>query len=207
MKTWMLTGVVIRGYLQTIESEGLLAKVRPLVPDSTRALIDKPPLVISTVSGTVLDDLLVAVERVQGRTAPRKIARKTAGQFFGPVLKSLLQTTLTMFGSSPSALLDRMGGLSSLMVKDVEFRFQESAEAHGTLTLVFPSPPPPATLTAWEGICEFLFDFCRLRGTVGAHRSLDGGRRCEIDVSWGEALDAVPQPAKVLEQHGRYGNG
>jgi len=200
----MLTGVVIRGYLQTIESEGLLGKVRELVPASTRALIDRPPLVISTVSGTVLDDLLVAVERVKGRSAPRKIARKTAGQFFGPVLKSLLQTTLTMFGSTPSALLERMGGLSSLMVKDVEFRFAETSEAHGTLTIVFPSAPPAATLTAWEGICEFLFDFCRLRGTVSVHRALDGGRRCEIDVSWGDAVEAVPGAAKVLEQHGGY---
>lgn len=191
MKTWMLTGVVIRGYLQTIESEGLLGKVRELVPESTRAMIDRPPLVISTVSGTVLDDLLVAVERVRGRTAPRKIARKTAGQFFGPVLKSLLQTTLAMFGSSPSALLERMGGLTSLMVKEVDFGFEETAEAHGTLTLVFPSPPPTATLTAWEGICEFVFDFCQLRGTVAVHRSLDSGRRCEIDVSWGEALGTV----------------
>jgi hypothetical protein len=191
LKTWMLTGVVIRGYLQTIESEGLLGKVRELVPESTRAMIDKPPLVISTVSGTVLDDLLVAVERVRGRTAPRKVARKTAGQFFGPVLKSLLQTTLAMFGSSPDALLDRMSGLSSLMVKEVDFGFEKTSKSSGTLTLLFPSAPPTATLSAWEGICDFLFDFCGVRGTVAAHRAVDGGRRCEIDVSWGEAPQAT----------------
>jgi hypothetical protein len=198
----MLTGVVIRGYLQTIESEGLLGRVRELVPEATRAMIDRPPLVVSTVSGTVLDDLLVAVERLRGRTAPRKIARQTAGQFFGPVLKSLLQTTLTMFGSSPNALLERMGGLSSLMVKEVSFGFEETSEAHGTLSLLFPSAPPAATLTAWEGICEFLFDFCRRRGTVAAHRALDGGRRCEIDVSWGEVVDA----AAALEREQQRGS-
>jgi hypothetical protein len=89
------------------------------------------------------------------------------------------------------------------MVKEVDFGFEKTSDNGGTLTLVFPSAPPTATLTAWEGICEFLFDFCRLRGTVSGHRSLDGGRRGEIDLYWGEALEIVGERAQGLEQNHR----
>ncbi|MGE5048018.1 MAG: hypothetical protein ACM3PC_05595 [Deltaproteobacteria bacterium] len=186
----MLTGIVIRGYVQTLEREGLLPGVRAAVPESTRKLIDKPPLVVSTVSGTVLDDLLVAVERQRGPSGPRAVARSTAHESFGPVLKPLLQGTMRMFGLSPAALLSRAGQLSALMVREVDFDYRPADEAAGTLTALFPSAPPRATFTAWEGICEFICDFAGVRGKVAPHRALDEGRRFEIDVRWEAAASA-----------------
>lgn len=189
----MLSGAVIRGYVQTIEREGLLAGVRAAVPESTRKLIDKPPLVVSTVSGTALDDLLVAVAKERGPSGPRAIARRTGNESFGVVLKPLLQGTMRMFGSSPGTLLARTGQLSALMVREVEFDYRPAGENAGTLTALFPSAPPRATFTGWEGICEFVCDFSGVSGKVAPHRALEGGRRFEIDVRW-EAAARAPAP-------------
>lgn len=186
----MLTGIVIRGYVQTIEREGLLAAVKANVPESTRKLMDKPPLVVSTVSGTVLDDLLLAVERERGPSAPRAVARRTGHDSFGPVLKPLLQGTMRMFGSSPATLLSRVGPLSAAMVRDVEFDYRPVGDHAGTLIALFPSAPPRATFAAWEGICEFVCDFCGTSGKVAPHRALDDGRRFEIDARWEAAAPA-----------------
>jgi hypothetical protein len=180
----MLTGIVIRGYVQTLEREGLLAAVRAAVPESTRKLIDKPPLVVSTVSGTVLDDLLLALEQERRPGAPRAIARRTGNDSFGPVLKPLLQGRMRMFGSSPATLFARAGQLSALMVREVDFDFRSTGDAAGTLAAPFPSAPPRATFAAWEGICEFIRDFSGVRVELAPRRALQGGRRFEIDVRW-----------------------
>jgi hypothetical protein len=147
-------------------------------------MMDKPPLVISSVSGAVLDELMVAVEKVRGPGGPRELARKTAHDSFGPVLKSLMQSTLGMFGSSPRTLFERLGGISPLMVRHIEFAFAPADGRGGTVIATFPSAPPRPSLAAWEGICEFVLDFCERTGEVAPHRAVAGGKRLEIDVRW-----------------------
>jgi hypothetical protein len=184
LDTWIITGVVLRGYLKTLEQEGWLAGVRAVVPERTRKLIDKPPLVISSVDGTVLEEIVVAIEQLKGPEAPRRIARATANASFGPVLTTLMKTTLRNFGGSPAALFSRMGGLSPLMMRNIEFSWTKSGDHSGTFGARFPKPVPAPSFRGWEGICEFVLDFCETPGEVGAHRRFDEGRRFEIDVRW-----------------------
>src|SRR3954469_21663872 len=138
--SWTLAGAIIQGYLKTIDRMGLRAEVRERVSERTRGVMDKPPLVVSMVSGTVLDDMMVAVTAVRGIDAVREIAARSMADSLGVVLKTLLTNTLRLFGRSPRTIFERLGTLSAPMIRGLDFKYQPLDDTSGLVSIDFPAP-------------------------------------------------------------------
>jgi hypothetical protein len=189
---WTLAGVVIQGYLKALDRLGLREAVRERVPQSTRIVMDKPPLVVSAVDAAVLDDMLVAVAALRGSQAPRELALAAVTDSFGPVMTMLLFGMIRLFGPSPETLFERLGIVTGPMAQGVEFQYRSTGERAGVVTLSFPSPVSQPMLSAWEGILEYGYVVCNTTGTA-RKRGSSGGRVAEIDVQWDAPVDGATQ--------------
>jgi len=181
--SWTVAGAIIQGYLKTIDRMGLREEVRERVSDRTRAVMDKPPLVVSTVGGSILDDMMVAVAAVRGIDTVREVASKSMIDTLGVVLKKLLTNTLKLFGRSPKSIFERVGTLSAAMIRGLEFRYQPLDDTSGVIHIDFPAPVSEAYQAAWEGTLEYAYLLCETSGTV--RRQKPGPTRAvELRAEW-----------------------
>src|SRR4051812_15207548 len=181
--SWTVAGAIIQGYLKTIDRMGLRAAVRERVSERTKAVMDKPPLVISSVSGSILDDMMMAVAAVRGIDAVREVASRSMVDSLGVVLRTLFTSTLKLFGRSPRSIFERVGTLSAAMIRGLEFKYQPLDETSGIVSIAFPAPVSEAYQAAWEGTLEYAYALCDTTGTV--RRQKEGpSRLVELRAQW-----------------------
>jgi hypothetical protein len=85
------SGAVLRADVAWLEKNGLKQAVRERVPADTQALLDKPPLPISWVSGRHVDALLEAVVAAAGEDKGIQLGEETTRSSLGPLVRPLLR--------------------------------------------------------------------------------------------------------------------
>src|SRR2546423_2663123 len=182
--SWTLAGAVIQAYLKTIDRMGLRAAVRERVPERTRSVMDRPPLVVYSVSGSVLDDMMVAVAALGGLDEVREIAARSTVDSLGVILKTLLTNTLRLFGRAATTIFERLGTVSGPMVRGVGFRYQPLDDTSGMISIEFPAPVSEAYQVAWEGTLEYVYVLCETTGTVRRQKQGQASRTVELRALW-----------------------
>src|SRR2546423_11475947 len=117
----LLSGAVLRADIAWLEKTGLEVAVRDRLPPDTQALLDNPPLPISWVPARHVDALLDAVLQIGGEDKLLKLGEETTRSSFGPVLRPLLRTLVSLFGASPGALFNRIDSTLGVFLKGASF--------------------------------------------------------------------------------------
>jgi hypothetical protein len=180
---WTLAGAVIQAYMKVLQRMGIRDQVRDLVSKDTRTAMDKPLLVVSTVPGKVLDEMMVAVAALRGPDGVREVAAATMVENLGVVLKTLLTTTLKLFGPFPNTIFERLGAVAVPMIRGVEFEYRPIDAMSGVIRIDFPTPVSEAYQVAWEGVLEYVFILCETTGTVRT-RTTGPARTIELEARW-----------------------
>jgi len=181
---WALAGVVMSGYAAALRRRDLLDSLRPRLSAATRQIVDHPPLAIVSFDGSALDELLTAVQDLGGDEVIRQVTEDACRSCFGPLLRPLVTSTLALFGRTPAALFRNFSSLAAPLVRHVAFNFESFDETSGLLELVFPTPPPDATIVAWEGIARFIITLAARTPDVRGNQVAFDRRQAFIPVRW-----------------------
>ncbi|HEY6912164.1 MAG TPA: hypothetical protein VI356_22485 [Myxococcales bacterium] len=166
------SGAVLRADVAWLEKNGLKEAVRERVPAETRALLDKPPLPISWVSGRHVDAVLEAVMAAAGEDKVIQLGAETTRNSFGPVVRPLLKTLVTLFGASPAALFSRLDTVLPVFSRGSTFTYEPSGEREGLLRLRIVDRAPRAWFVQWRGTLAFGFEVAGVNGSIAS---------CDID--------------------------
>jgi hypothetical protein len=126
------------------------------------------PLDSSWVSMTMVEELTVAVGVLHGQDGLRRMARESLNQSVIPVLRTIIEGFLRIFGATPASLLSRMPQITASTVKGVEYSWTATGPDSGTFLIAYPGRKRvPAELFAGAAASiELVFELCRVRGTV-----------------------------------------
>lgn len=166
------SGSVLRADVAWLEKNGLKQAVRERVPAETQALLDKPPLPISWVSGRHVDALLEAVMAAAGEEKVIQLGEETTRNSFGPLVRPLLKTLVTLFGASPAALFSRLDTVLPVFSRGSTFTWEPSGEHEGVLRLRIVDRAPRAWFVQWRGTLRFGFEVAGVTGSIAS---------CDID--------------------------
>lgn len=179
-----VTGFVFRGYIASVEQRAFLPALRARVLPETRALIDKPPFALRWVESAILEDLFSNIAALRGRDEVRLVVRAAADAVVSPALKSMVKSTMNLFGGSPAALLQQMQPLCASMVRNTEFHWQSTGEKSGEMEVVHLAVVADVGYAAWEGTFESVLGAARATGTVGRARLAPDGLSGLVAVVW-----------------------
>jgi hypothetical protein len=179
-----LSGAVLRADVAWLEKQGLKAAVRARLPPDTQALLDKPPLLISWVAARHIDALLDAVLQIGGEEKLVQLGEETTRASFGPVLRPLLRTLVSLFGASPAALFGRIDSTLPVFVKGASFTYEPGGDRDGFLHLRTVDRPPAAWLLQWKGTLRFTFEVANAQGSINSCVPDPDGRGAVYAVSW-----------------------
>ena len=166
------SGAVLRADVAWLEKNGLKEAVRERVPADTQALLDKPPLPISWVSGRHVDAVLEAVVAAAGEEKVIQLGEETTRNSLGPVVRPLLKTLVSLFGASPASLFSRLDSVLPVFSRGSTFTYEASGEREGVLRLRIVDSAPRAWFVQWRGTLSFGFEVAGVKGSIAS---------CDID--------------------------
>jgi hypothetical protein len=178
------SGAVLRADVAWLEKQGLKAAVRERLPPDTQALLDKPPLLITWLAARHIDALLDAVLQIGGEEKLVQLGEETTRASFGPVLRPLLRTLVSLFGASPAALFSKIDSTLPVFVRGASFTYEPGGDREGVLHLRTVDRPPPAWLLQWKGTLRFTFEVANAKGSVTSCVPDPDGRGAVYAVSW-----------------------
>jgi len=179
-----VTGLVFRGYVASVERRSFLPALRERVQPATRELIEKPPFPLLWVESAVVEDIFATIAALRGRDEVRLVVRAAADAVVGPALKSMLKSTMNLFGGSPAALFQQMQALCATMVRHTEFRWQPTGEKSGEMNVIHLVAVADAAYAAWEGTFESVLGAARATGKVGRARLAPDGLSGVVTITW-----------------------
>jgi len=180
----LLSGAVLRADIAWLEKNGLEVAVRDRLPPDTQALLDHPPLPMSWVPARHIDALLDAVLQIGGEDKLLQLGEETTQASFGPVLRPLLRTLVSLFGASPAALFSRIDSALAVFLKGASFTYEARGDREGVLHLRTVDRPLLAFHLQWKGTLRFTFDVANAKGAVNSCVVDPDGRGAVYSVSW-----------------------
>lgn len=181
----LVNGSVLRAYLEHVRALGLEAQVRERLSPQALEKIDHPPLPLSWFDSRLTDEISKAVYELKGRDAVREMGKVITSKSIARLLRPLIATSMSLFGSTPASLFSRLETYASLMVRNAEFSWKQRDDHSGTLTLRHGVSLHDAAYALWEGVLLYVFELTGVTtGTVGASTLGDGGRQALMNISW-----------------------
>jgi hypothetical protein len=180
-----VNGSVLRAYVDHVKQLGLMDEVRARLSAEALQKVDKPPLAISWFDSRLSNEITQVVYDLRGRDAVREMGRVITSQSIARVLRPLVASSMSLFGTTPATLLSRLETFSSLMVRNADFSWTPKDERSGTMTLSHGVPLPDAAYALWEGVFLYMFELAQSpTGHVGQTRLANEGRQGSVDIGW-----------------------
>lgn len=177
-------GTLLRGYVSVLDRRGLLPSVREAVSESTRALIDDPPLPISWVETAVMEEMMDVLARLHGRDTVRDVALETSRTKTGPLVIPFMRTLLALWGATPHSIFKHVHRLAGVVSRGLNLSYVVETPTSGVIEIVYPDGTNDAVYASWEGAFHLAFEVCNVQGTIGRAEVSDGGRKGRIAVRW-----------------------
>lgn len=173
----------VGGLVKSLSAMGHLEAVRAEVgPEAKMAL--ESPVSNRWWDGVVNEQLMVALQKLQGDSAVEKVSYDTIKGALGPIVMPLVKVTLALTGSTPNALLSRGGQFLSTSVRGLEVTWSPSGPTGGTYAVRYPVKVPRAYMPLWKGMMAYVFELTGVKGTVtDAVAELDG-KTFRYTLSW-----------------------
>lgn len=176
---------ILRGYTKELARLGLLDDFVRCVSPELSSLLGNPNPAPAWVRGSLLDELLQAVESRRGREAARALGlemMRSGG--LAEVLTPIIRFSLDFVGNTPAALFANVQGLASVISRGTELTWVAGAGSAGTIRIRSEEPVPDVSWAPWEGAFSYAFYLTGTSGTVERARPSADGCSCEIDVAW-----------------------
>ncbi len=180
----LMTGAVIRADKEWLAKNGLADQVRARLPPDSAALLDKPPLPITWIPARHVDDLLEAVLAIAGEEKLLQLAEEVTRSSFGPVVRPLLRTLMSLFGASPGSLLGKLDTVLPVFLRGASFTYEPQGEKQGTLRLRTVDQPARAWLLQWRGTLRFGFEIAKVTGSIDSCIVDADGKGASYSVRW-----------------------
>lgn len=175
---------LVRGYVQVFQARGVLDQVRQGMPPETRQLLDQSRMALGWVDQRVLDEVVDSAGRLRGRDFIRDCALENTRLRAGPLVFPLIRTLMTLWGAQPDTLFKRANTLISVQTRGYHFAYEEGGAASGTLVVQAADARSDFIWAAWEGVCLFVYELCRVQGEIGRSDVQDESRKARIPVRW-----------------------
>jgi hypothetical protein len=195
---------VLAGFVQ-----GTLAGLEPAVGARVRARLE--PETVRTLERSsriawlpieVDVELTRAIYAELGAGRARELFRRNLSDAFDtPILRSLAQGALRLFGASPVRLFSWAPKAYAQIYRDSgEMRFEAGAPGSARLELTLLPPAIAESRDYLDGVAGSIaagFDFMDLKGEVTVERFDPPGRRASFRLAWEdeEPLEPLPEPA------------
>lgn len=171
-------------YLEDLQANGLLSRVRALASAELAALLDQPRDTEPWITAAPIDEMNAAVEALSGREAVRQLGLAVMKGGFTKVLEPIIHLSLSLFGASPASLFTRAHLMLAVVSRGVEMKWTPAGKTSGSMQVICGDVVPPVSWAAWEGTFLYVLELAGATGTVGEARPAADGRSCAIDVSW-----------------------
>lgn len=132
-------------------------------------MVEQLPLDSSWVTTATVEELAVTVGTLHGPEGVRRMARESMNMAVIPLLRTILEGFIRIFGATPATLLSRMGQITASTVKGVEYKWNPTGPQSGTFTIAYPGRKqvPMEMFIGGAASVELSFELCRVKGTVG----------------------------------------
>ena len=171
-------GAMLRGFLLALDEAGLRKEVHARVSPRTAVAMDHPPPVSAWIDPAPMEEIIDVVASLRGIAAVRAVNRSATLIGLAPIMRTVVEGLLRIFGVSPFTLFARLRHLSSGNVRGVEYRWRALSPTSGELTVRYPRREAMSwnVLVGIAGTLEAVFDVCGAIGRVSHPRPLEDGR-------------------------------
>jgi hypothetical protein len=181
-------GSIVRSLVAAIAAHGQRDAVAARVSPAARALLTDPPLPTMWIDGRLSLELYQAVYDAAGAEQLRRISREAIERGVVPLLRSIIERVLAIFGTSPATLLSRLDRAAAGTTRGLVYRYEAIDDTSGRFEIEFPSltDVPFGAFVATGGALELVFELCGVRGTFSEPEMVLNGRknRMRYTVMW-----------------------
>lgn len=162
-----------------------LSKVRAAVSAETRDFIDRPPPVSVWVPGPLMVELQENILAVLGAEGLRKVVRDSVRETSAPLMRSMIEGALRLFGASPASLFSLIGAVSEKNSRGVTLQYVALSPRSGRIEYRITALPrmPEALALGLLGVLDAIYDLCSTTGTVQGP-SYPAPNHARFEVQW-----------------------
>lgn len=186
-----IKGAVIIHLREHLEHEGMLSAVRAKLPAEWSAALDADVFATDWIDLRAFGALAYALAQVRSTQfvfdTMHTITRTRSIPRVQPIIGGLAR----IFGLTPHTLLNRANLINQATVRAVDAQWTAAGATSGTLRLRFESEcdahkpwslVSDATMHAWAGTLQTIFDVCSIEGRSSPLRSLPDA--IELSFAW-----------------------
>jgi hypothetical protein len=179
-----IKGMTIRAYLHYVARQERRQEIMAWLPADTVALIENPPLPTTWLEWRHLEDIVVAVEKVQGMDGVRYMSERTIEESRRPYVRAL-EGLIRLFGTSPATIYKRMNDIVRNSIENTEYNWVATSTRSGTMEVVYGGDRtiPDCIFVGGVPAIAGILHFCGVRGVVSEPRRL-GPRQVRYEVTW-----------------------
>jgi hypothetical protein len=150
-----------------IESQQHTARVRELVSENTRRLIDQPPGHFQWIGSEAVDEIERAIGQIGGDPLLEDLGLELARRMGGGLVKPMLRAAFVLFGDTPSAAFGNLGRFYGVATRGIVFRYLPLGDNVGVVEARFAGEgTPPEAIAVLRGSLRFIFEATRQEGEV-----------------------------------------
>lgn len=133
------------------------------LPRATAALLLDPPPSTAWVEYEHLRAIAVTITDLYGGEYWSQVAYESTRDSMLPLIRSMVEGVLRLFGGSPHALLSRLPGSTSLTTRGFRVAYERLGDASASVTISYPAHddvPDPMVLASGRSMLEMSCELC-----------------------------------------------
>jgi hypothetical protein len=178
---------LFRGVVIALERMGKLQAVQAKLSGSTLALSQHLPPTSLWLAGWNFAELTLAAFEVLGPEQLKQLGGRSILIETAPLLRTVTEGFLRVFGVSPHSILSRLETTSSLTVRGVRQAWTRTGDHQGVVHFTYERSRdvPECLFILASGMFDPIFELCKVRGATG-HTGVSGALRneCAIQIEW-----------------------
>lgn len=135
------SAINLAGIRKSLDARKVTDELLPRLPPDARAALSAPNGQ-RWYPGIVMVQLWEEVARLRGWSFVEEVNHECTTQALGTLARPLIKVALALTNSSPASLFSRLGQLSGLALKHVDFDWAPAGDRAGVQTITYPSAVP-----------------------------------------------------------------
>ena len=179
-----IIGSVVSAYVKEVERRGLVERVRPRGGSELQKVLAKPPLPVSWVDAAAMADMADAVAAEAGEGVLSEISFDAMRKSVGPVFGAVGRASVAIFRSTPERVFRSIDSVTSLTCRGFTLAYDAVSPTSGTMRIAAVAPLSAAYWITWEGPLGYVYDLCKVGGTVKREPVTGPSAQAQFRVEW-----------------------
>jgi hypothetical protein len=163
-----LKGSAYRGYALVLRRDQRMEAVCARLPPATAALLRDPPPSTAWIDYVHLRDLSQLVAEMYGIEYWAQVAYESTRDSMMPLLRTVVEGVLRLFGATPHTLFSRMHDSSSLTTRGFRATYTRLGDNSGEVTIAYPGHDDVPHAMSFASGRSMLQITCELCGRTGS---------------------------------------